>query len=224
MKTIYDKLVEKNMLNVLDNWDYEKNGNPKTTPYHSTLRVSLICKKCGYRYETRIDHVLEGRKCIKCASKERSLKRTKKLIENGNTLSNLFPSLVEEWDYEKNNPLTPDDIAAKSPKKVWWKCENGHSWYASPNTRITNNVISKCPYCCGLIAIKGENDFGTLFPNLLKEWDFKKNGDLDPHSLKAQSNKKVWWKCENGHSWKQVIATRTKFNVNIIMELLEIIG
>ena len=32
------------------------------------------------------------------------------------------PDLVKEWDYEKNAPLTPDDVTPGSGKKVWWIC------------------------------------------------------------------------------------------------------
>jgi hypothetical protein len=45
-------------------------------------------------------------------------------------------------------------------------------------------------------------------PTLLKEWDFKRNAELDPARLKPQSSKVVWWKCENGHRWKKRIQSR----------------
>ncbi len=45
---------------------------------------------------------------------------------------------------------------------------------------------------------------------LMKEWDWEKNKDLDPNKLTVGSNKKVWWKCKKyGHNWSSKIANRT---------------
>jgi len=40
-------------------------------------------------------------------------------------------------------------------------------------------------------------------PKLAKEWHSTRNGDLTPFDVTAGSNKKVWWKCEEGydHEW-----------------------
>lgn len=58
---------------------------------------------------------------------------------------------------------------------------------------------------------KGENDFATLHPELVKEWDFVKNKDLNPSEFKSGSNKKVWWKCSKcGYEWEAVIAHRVQ--------------
>lgn len=39
-------------------------------------------------------------------------------------------SLLSEWEYNKNYPLTPYNCARGTSKKVWWKCEKGHEWQA----------------------------------------------------------------------------------------------
>ena len=44
-----------------------------------------------------------------------------------NSLARLFPEIAIEWDYDKNYPLTPDKIAARAGRKVWWICPNGHN-------------------------------------------------------------------------------------------------
>ena len=45
---------------------------------------------------------------------------------------------------------------------------------------------------------------------LIREWDFEKNSalGLDPQKLKTRSNKKVWWRCSNGHSWQATVDNR----------------
>ncbi len=45
---------------------------------------------------------------------------------------------------------------------------------------------------------------------LMAEWNWERNTDLDPHTLTAGSNKKAWWKCANGHEWQAIIQNRSK--------------
>lgn len=45
-----------------------------------------------------------------------------------NNLAVLYPGLIRQWDYEKNNGLTPQEVTAGSQKKVYWICEKGHSF------------------------------------------------------------------------------------------------
>ncbi len=40
----------------------------------------------------------------------------------GKSLAEVNPALAKEWHPTKNGDLTPFDFAAKSNKKVWWKC------------------------------------------------------------------------------------------------------
>lgn len=57
---------------------------------------------------------------------------------------------------------------------------------------------------------RGENDLLTLYPDLAKEWDCNKNGDLKPSDVLPGSHKEVWWKCANDHEWKSTIRDRIK--------------
>lgn len=45
-------------------------------------------------------------------------------------------------------------------------------------------------------------------PEISKEWDYEKNEGV-PSDYAAGSNKKAWWKCENGHSYESHIYSRT---------------
>ena len=47
-------------------------------------------------------------------------------------------------------------------------------------------------------------------PNLLKEWNYEKNGNLQPDSFSCWSHKKVWWKCDKGHEWQTAISLRSR--------------
>jgi len=62
-----------------------------------------------------------------------------------NKLSTLNPIVSSEWDYEKNFPLTPDDVSANSGIKAWFKCLVGHSWRATIRNR--HSYHQGCPEC-----------------------------------------------------------------------------
>ena len=44
--------------------------------------------------------------------------------------------------------------------------------------------------------------------SLMNEWNWEKNGDVNPNSLTCGSNKKVWWKCGQNHEWEDTITHR----------------
>ena len=50
----------------------------------------------------------------------------------------------------------------------------------------------------------------ALKPQLVKEWDYEKNGSLTPMDVSCSSGYKVWWKCPKGHSYKAAIFSRAK--------------
>ena len=72
----------------------------------------------------------------------------------------------------------------------------------------SRNKGACCPYCSGRYAIKGENDLQTVNPSLAKEWNYEKNDGLTPMDVLPNSNKKVWWKCSEGHEWQSTINHR----------------
>lgn len=115
-------------------------------------------------------------------------------------------SLMSEWNYDKND-TSPERLTVGSGVKVWWKCKNGHEWQATIKDRHRG---AGCPYCSGRFAISGINDLQTMNPKLAKEWNYAKNGDLTPLKVLPNSNKKVWWKCKNGHEWQATINHRNR--------------
>lgn len=116
-------------------------------------------------------------------------------------------SLMREWNFDKNDPLgfDPGKIGTGSHYKVWWICSLGHEWQAQIKARCSG---TGCPYCAGNKVLKGFNDLSTIHPELLEEWDFDKNGELDPEGITFGSNNKVWWKCSLGHEWQAQVKSR----------------
>ena len=117
------------------------------------------------------------------------------------TLADTHPNLLEEWNWEKNSEIAdPHNTGCNSTKKVWWKCHIcGFEWQAA----IYNRHIGRgCPYCAKNVVWSGHNDLATLYPELLKDWDYNKNAETDPKTLAVTSKKKVWWKCHIcGFEW-----------------------
>lgn len=127
--------------------------------------------------------------------------------EHTRNLLGLNPKLAAEWHPTKNGDLRPEHLAFNSGKKVWWICKEGHDWQASLHNRSKGKG---CPYCSGRLAIPGVNDLLTLYPDVVREWDFERNDPIQPTEVKAGSNRKVWWTCSTcGHKWNATVTGRT---------------
>ncbi len=120
-------------------------------------------------------------------------------------LKSQHPELMKEWDFRRNMPTLPNALLPKASKKVWWICQNGHSYKSSVHGRTKGKG---CPYCAGKLASK-ENNVFVQYPELMKEWDFEIN-NADPKSLTRGSNLMVWWRCRNGHRFEQSVKYRTR--------------
>lgn len=131
-----------------------------------------------------------------------------KLVKGQNDLLSQYPACINEWDFKKNHPLSPDTITAGSSKKVWWICSKGHSYEQSINLHIIRGY--SCPYCSHQKVFAGYNDLETLFPDIAKEWHPSKNAELTPSNVTAYSQKKVWWLCPMGHSYEQTVERRVR--------------
>ena len=56
-------------------------------------------------------------------------------------------------------------------------------------------------------TLKKENSVAST--DLIKSWNFRRNGTLSPETISTGSHKKVWWICEVcGHEWPAVVSSR----------------
>ena len=118
-----------------------------------------------------------------------------------------IPKLLKEFHPTKNGDKKPEDFTYGSGIKLWWLCDKGHEFQNSPNQRTSRN--NQCPYCSGKRVSK-ENNLEVLYPEISKEWDYEKNGDLKPNQVTSKTMKKVWWKCKLEHSWYCRVQDRTQ--------------
>ena len=182
---------------LMQEWNFDKNEgiDASNVSEGSNKKVWWKCKSCSYEWEAVISNRTRGNNCPRCSGK---------IVAPEKSFAVKYPELASQWDYDRNSGLTPNDYLPGSEKKFWWKCEKGHLWKTSIAHRTHNN---NCPYCGNKKLLKGFNDFATVYPNMLSEWDYSKN-EIGPDQVLSGSNKKVFWLCENGHSWQASVSNR----------------
>jgi very-short-patch-repair endonuclease/DNA-directed RNA polymerase subunit RPC12/RpoP len=194
-------LLLKDNKELMEEWSYELNKNIdiENLEINSNKKVWWKCSKCGYEWQQTIRRKAEGRKCLVCSNL--------KVLKGYNDLATTNPELADDWDYEKNYPLTPDSVVAGSGKRVWWKCSKcGNEW---ETTIVKRKNGHRCAKCTGRKVVTGYNDLATKQPLLVKEWDYTKNKEK-PDMMSPYSKEKVWWKCSKcGNEWRQSPAVRT---------------
>ena len=200
-----ENCISKTNPEVLQEWNYEKNDKlgikPENVVLNSTKMIHWKCKN-GHEWTTTLNNRARGSNCPYCSGRY--------AISGENDIATLFPELLKEWDYEKNDQLgiKPQNVKKNTDKKVWWKCEKGHEYKSS----IVNRTKSKgtcCPYCSGNKVLKGFNDIASTNPELLKEWDYSKN-TIKPDEVTKGTHKKIWWICSNNHSYEATIPARRR--------------
>ena len=151
---------------LMSEWNWEKNNElgffPDVLMCGSGKKVWWKCQK-GHEWQAALVSRNSGSGCPYCSGN--------KVLKGENDLQTVNPMLAKEWNYEKNNGLTPVDVMPNSSKKVWWKCSKGHEWQAALANRSSGRG---CPYCSGKKVLKGYNDLQIVNPMLAKEWKFEK--------------------------------------------------
>jgi len=182
-----------------DEWHTTKNGDLTSwdVTKKSPRKAWWVCKLCNEEFEASVrNRTRAGRQCPICSNKK---------IVRHNSLGALYPSLEKEWDYQINQE-SPYEVAPGTQKKYSWKCEEGHSWIASPNQRT--NRKSGCPYCSGRLASEDWN-LEVIFPDIVKELHPSKNDNLNSYTISPYANKSLWWLCRKGHEWTDTVNHRT---------------
>lgn len=180
-------------------WHPTKNGTltPEQVAPGTHRAVWWRCPQ-GHEWRAQVKSRTGGAGCPVCANK--------RVIPGVNDLGTSHPELAAQWHPEKNNALIPQKVVAGTCRKVWWRCEQGHEWQASIQSRVKGRG---CPVCANKVIVPGVNDLAGVYPQLARQWVQEKNGGLRPDQVSIYSNRRVWWRCELGHQWQSVIARRT---------------
>lgn len=80
---------------------------------------------------------VNGSRCPYCSGQK---------VSKENSFATVSPELADQWHPTKNHNLSPNDVTARSPKKIWWLCKRGHSFKSTVYNRA---IGTGCPYCSG---------------------------------------------------------------------------
>lgn len=137
----YKKSAKDLPIEILRQRDYKRNKwlVPSAFALLSHRKIWRTCKE-WHHFKASVANRKNWRGCPYCSNH--------KLLSWFNDLATKFPYLVNEWNYEKNKDLKPNEIMSKSWKKVWRKCKEWHEREA----KVCNRSNWKwCPYCAGKI-------------------------------------------------------------------------
>lgn len=181
-----------------------KNGkrDPKKIVPTSKLTLWWKCPEGDdHEFEMRpYDRTIKGNGCPYC-SRQRFSKTHSLAVE--------FPAIAKQFHKTKNGDLKANGISSRSKRSVWWKCPKGddHEWEATIMDRTYRGY--NCRFCSNR-ALSQTNSLASLFPDVAKEFDKKKNHPLTARDVVATSTDVVFWKCANNHSWEREVYLRTK--------------
>ena len=190
---------------LMKEYDYDKNTDfvPEKLTYGSDKKIWWKCSK-GHSYPAAISNRVRGQGCPYC--------KGKKVLKGFNDLktwcieNNRF-DLINEFDNYKND-FTIEDITVGSGKNVYWICPNGHSYRTTLNHRIKMNT--GCGICSHKLFLSGVNDLVTTHPHIAEEFDVNKNKIMPNEVMAGNNNKKYWFICSKGHSYKSTLLNRKK--------------
>ena len=166
-------------------WDFEKNDNIDiySVAQGSHRVVWWICPKCNSSYDMIVNKRSKGADCPYCCGSR---------VNHTNSLYSTNLPIINEWNYQLNNEITPHDVTKYSRLKVWWSCEKCGSNYDS---KILERVKGNgCPYCAGK-RVNYTNSLATSNPILSLDWNYIKNENKSPHTVSEFTSQKVWWIC-----------------------------
>lgn len=183
-------------------WDYEANGDLRPTAVSAGNASTTIYLRCpeGHSFHRTPAKLVEvGGRCQKCHGKI--------LIPGTNDLVTVRPDVAAWWHPTKNGALTPDHIKPGSETIAWWMCPDGHEFDTTP-AYLCRQKKPTCPADTGRLLIPGVSDLATKEPDLVKDWDYEKNG-LGPEAVVPGTGSRVWT-CKHGHTQDRSVVNRRR--------------
>ena len=160
---------------------------PDTVAATSRARAWWLCPK-GHDFPMPILKRVAGITCPYCRGRK---------VHPTTCLAVTHPQLAAQWHPTMNGDLTPHDVLAGQPDKVWWICANGHEFPQRINRRKAGDG---CPFCANF-QVCSDNCMRTTHPDLAAEFDPEKNAPKTPDNTFAGTTDVLWWRCVRGHSW-----------------------
>lgn len=131
-------------------WNTARNElSPDQVAVNSNKKAWWRCRNCGTEWAAVIaNRCSKGSGCPRCGYKKAAKNRYGQLLEKKGSLADMYPELLSEWDYEKNNGcVSPLEVTHGSQVRVWWRCKTcGHEWQSIIAHRVRGSRCPKCSY------------------------------------------------------------------------------
>ena len=199
-------------------WMHDRNkhlGSIAVKP-HSSIKAWWSCPSCpdghAHIWEARVGLRSDGTGCPCCSGKQ---------VCKHNSLATKAPEVVRYWHPQRNLPLSPDTITARSCFRAHWLCSAcNYEWQALVFTKVRRN--RGCPRCARANSGRSKDGvrqrhptFASCKHHILLQWDHSLNemeGNY-PDNTSLQSSKPIWWTCDQcprgkKHSWQATPGSR----------------
>ena len=182
-------------------WHPTKNKDKRPTDFTCGSKKKAWWQKKYYDKETGKTFIFEWEASIalRCDGRGCPYLSGNEVMQGFNDLQTKRPDLAAEWHPTKNKNKKPTDVTWKSDFKAWWQVVHydkelnrtfEFEWQTTVGHRVDD---TKCPYLSGKKVYKGYNDLESRHPELAKEWNYEKNGELFPSQVSYSSGQRVWW-------------------------------
>ena len=143
-----------------------------------------------------------------------------RVSNSADKLSISNPDLIQEWDFQNNDQVTPDRVSKGSDFIASWTCSVcNHKW----KSRIANRtgLGRGCPKCARKRTSLGFHKHYLRDGNNIKNHYYErslafhpnKNGSIKPEQVTPSSNKVLWWLCPKcGKEFEQMVRNRIKIS------------
>ena len=125
-------------------------------------------------------------------------------------LSVTHPELAKQ--VSPDSPIKATEVTAGcSTKKLLWRCEKGHEWWARVHDRSGSSGSTRCPLCFPRGSAKRYTaPLSVTHPELAAE--VSPDSPIKATEVTAGSSKKLLWRCEKGHEWWAETGSRSNPN------------
>lgn len=153
----------------------KNNRNPfeEIQPLAAEEYYNLICPICGVEHKKNLQAILKSGFCCTTHTRKGNL------LKKGRSLRDVYPELADMWDLG-NNDLDSSQVTAGSSKQGKFVCSRGgvSHYYIRPIYSVAASYRkgnTGCPVCNNKAVWTGINDFATLYPECIKDWDYENN-------------------------------------------------
>lgn len=175
------------------------NCNPSDISRYSNKEYEWVCPKC---HKTWIESAKNAK--TKCPHCKYTNTPTTYGIGEVSGFSIAHDNL--RVYYSSKNIVPFDNVTETGNPKLWWKCEKNHEFQYNLDN-FTRKRKFACPVCAGRLAIEGETDLLSQYPELAKQYS-EKNAKPSNKVSVYNRNSETLWKCVCGQEFRAPVKSR----------------